>query len=226
MKKLILTLAIMLAGAAVSQAQDGQPFKFDTLYRVPARQATRSTGTQTSQGTAQRTGVSTQTRSSSATVTKTPAPIKKRKGQWSIGGGVGMSFGDYTNISISPQVGYSWSKYFTLGGGVSYNYYDDKDWDYKQHYLGGNIFLRAYPVSFLTVFVQPEIQHCWTKVDRWPASEKYEDTFGCLLVGGGLVMPMGLRGRMIASVYYDLIQNRNSPYGKQLGYSLGYSHSF
>lgn len=147
-----------------------------------------------------------------------------KKGHWSFGGNVGMSFGDNTVISIAPQAGYSFNKYLTLGGGVSYSHYDYKDYDYKRNYYGVNLFARAYPVSFITVFAQPELLRFESKDKLYDHKEK--DTFGCLLIGGGLVTPLGFNGSMIVSVYYDVVQHKYSPYKGQLGYSVGYNFSF
>lgn len=143
--------------------------------------------------------------------------------RWRFGGSVGFNFTDsYNNIRISPQVGYSFSNFFMLGMGVSYSHYKNKDYDNKTNYLGANINARIFPFRYLTAFVQPEIQH------RWGTSGHHKSktsTFGTCLVGGGIAIPVGF-GNFIAEVYYDVLQNRYTPHGKNIGYSVGYSFAF
>ena len=47
-----------------------------------------------------------------------------------------------------------------------------------------------------------------------------------LLLGGGLVLPAGGSGAFIASVFYDVLQDPNSPYGARPIYNFGYNVGF
>ncbi len=135
-----------------------------------------------------------------------------------LGGTVGMGFGNYTNINVSPQIGYMVTDYLTLGGGVSYNYYGEKDYDYSRNYLGANLYARAYPIQYLTLYVQPEVQRSWGKSG---GVKDAEDVFACLLLGAGVVLPTG-NGGVTLTFYYDVLQHHSSPYGNKIGYSVGY----
>lgn len=148
---------------------------------------------------------------------------KARKGTWEFGGSLGLSFGDYTNINISPQIGYRFNQYFSLGGGVSYNYYDDKDYDYSLNYLGFNMYMRIYPVRYFMIFGQPEIHRRWGSIH---GEDNKSEVFSCMLVGAGAIIPMGARSGMTISVHYDVSQNKYSPYGDNIGYSIGYTYNF
>ena len=133
-----------------------------------------------------------------------------------------MSFGEYTNINIAPQVGYSWNKYFTLGGGISYNYYEDTRYDQKINYAGLHIYGRAYPIDYLTVYVQPELHRRWGSIRGYPSED---NVFACLLLGAGAVIPMP-KGNVTITFYYDVLQNRYTPHGNKIGYSVGYNFRF
>jgi hypothetical protein len=80
--------------------------------------------------------------------------------------------------------------------------------------------------------VQPEVNYRFGNI-------KYYDVSGSLvqktkaeavivpslLIGGGAVFPSG-RGALIASVFYDVLQDKNSPYGARPFYTFGYNFSF
>lgn len=140
------------------------------------------------------------------------------------GGSFGMQFGDYTVINISPQVGYNFSKYFTLGAGLGYSYYKydfyGKD---KSHYASFDIFGRVYPIQYIVLSVQPEINRMWRTVEYDSGKNNFKENkfVPTVLIGGGLRF-MGF----MAMLQYDVVQDDNSPYGDRLFYSLGYSFSF
>src|ERR1017187_2606703 len=65
-----------------------------------------------------------------------------------VGGGLGLAFGTYTIVNVTPLVGYRFSELFAAGVGINYSYYGYNDgyWNYKQSYAGMSIFGRVYPV--------------------------------------------------------------------------------
>ena len=152
-----------------------------------------------------------------------PTKAQQNGGRWELGGSFGFGFGDsQTSLNVSPQVGYRLTNYLTVGGGPSYAYYKYKHLDIKSNYLGLNAFARLHPIQYLQVFVQPEIFRRWGKIGNVKDVEK---TFGALLVGGGVLIPV-VRGGILVSVYYDVIQNDYSPYKDDLMYSVGYTFYF
>lgn len=194
MKKTTLILALLFAGTTIINAQS-------TKGSVSANRRSSNTGS----------------------INTVSANSRTRQGGLELGGHFGMSFGDYTNINISPQIGYRFNRYVSLGGGMNYNYYNDSDRNYHLNYLGLNLYARAYPTRYLMAYIQPEMQRRWGKVSGADTEDKL---FGCLLVGGGAVIPVGPRSGMTVTVYYDLVQNDYSPYGDNIGYSVGYTFNF
>lgn len=149
------------------------------------------------------------------------------------GGNFGMSFGDYTFINITPQVGYQFNPYLSAGAGIGfigtgYTYRDyNGDKLYKESYnsAGINVFARVYPLRFLFVSVQPEFNYTWgkTKFYNGQSSLTLEGEFvPVLLVGAGAVIPAG-KGSFIASLQYNLLQNNRSVYGDRPFISFGYN---
>jgi hypothetical protein len=155
-----------------------------------------------------------------------------------VGGNFGLSFGDYTLINITPQVGYRFSSLFAAGLGINgqyisvKNYYTTGSSRTEEGVTGLNIFGRLYPLDQIMIQVQPEMNYRFGNI-------KYYDVSGSLvqktkadavivpslLIGGGAVFPSG-RGALIASVFYDVLQDKNSPYGARPFYTFGYNFSF
>ncbi len=141
--------------------------------------------------------------------------------RWRVGGNIGFGFGsDITNINIAPQIGYAFSDWVTVGGGMSYNYYDDSRYGYTDNYFGMNVFANIYPIQYMSILIQPEGLRRWGK-DAWGRSES--QFVPCLLVGAGVVIPTGYRGGMNIMFYYDVVQDDYSPYSDRIGCSIGYT---
>lgn len=194
----LVMFLFMLPGQGDAQ-ENRNGFRLDTIYKSNAR---RSVTTQTP--------------------VKRDIPVKSsvagQTGRWSLSGSFGMSFGDYTNIDVSPQVGYHWNEFLSAGGGVSYNYLHSSK-NYDMNYLGLNIFGRVTPVKYIALQVQPEIKASWGKVYGRKIDLRY---IPVMLVGGGCVFPTGT-GFVSVMFYYDVIQDKYSPYRKNWVCSVGYS---
>lgn len=142
----------------------------------------------------------------------------------SIGGNFSLQFGDYTVIGISPQVGYDFSKYLTAGAGLGYTYYKDKfnSGKWNSSYLSFDLFGRFYPIEYIVLGVQPEISRMWQNIKYNDGTKYSENKFvPSFLIGGGLRL-----GGMVAMIQYDVVQDKNSPYGDNLFYSIGYTFRF
>lgn len=143
------------------------------------------------------------------------------------GGNLGLQFGDYTAINIAPQIGYNLSQYINVGGGFSYTYFREKqdhgNLKISSNYLGFNLYTQIYPVQYLVFKIQPEINRMWRTYESKSAGQKYKEEkfIPVCLIGGGLRF-----GAVTAMIEYDVAQNKNSPYGSDLFYSLGYTFSF
>lgn len=196
----LFMLLFVLPGRGNAQ-ENRNGFRLDTIYKSNARKSV---------------------------VTRTPVkrniPVKssvsRQTGRWSLGGSFGMSFGDYTSIDVSPQVGYHWNEFFAAGGGISYNYHHSSK-NYDMNYLGVNIFGRVTPVKYIALQVQPEIKASWGKAYERKIDLRYVPV---MLVGGGGIIPTGM-GSLSVMFYYDVIQDKYSPYGKNWICSVGYSFS-
>ncbi len=167
-----------------------------------------------------------------------PAEDKKgfQKEKIFIGGNFGLTFGDYTLINVSPQVGYRFNNYLAAGLGINAQYISVKQYAYggqeysktSQGVTGLNIFGRVYPIDQIMIQVQPEANYVFGNIKYYtspPQTTKLDALIvPSLLIGGGAVIPSG-RGAFIASVFYDILQDKNSPYGARPIYNFGYNIS-
>jgi hypothetical protein len=155
-----------------------------------------------------------------------------------VGGNFGLTFGTYTLINVSPQIGYRFTNFFAAGVGINMQYisvkekYTNGDLYSKtsQGVAGLNIFGRVYPLKQFMLQVQPEANYIFGKqsfYDTDPHQEYKLDAqiVPSLLLGGGLVIPSG-RGAFITSVFFDVLQNKNSPYGNRPIVNFTYNIGF
>ena len=151
------------------------------------------------------------------------------------GGNFGLSFGNYTLVNVSPQVGYRFNRFLAAGAGVNFIYssfkydYNNSALNYKNEYgvVGLNIFGRVYPIDYVLLQVQPEMNYTWGKIKYYDGSPdaKLDPKFvPSLLVGGGTAIPLGnRRSVMMVMIQYDLLQNDRSPYGKKAFINVGFN---
>lgn len=152
-----------------------------------------------------------------------------------IGGNFGLTIGtNYTLINVSPQVGYRFNKTLAAGMGINAQYISEKYYygsqpAYKisRGVTGLNLFGRVYPIDEIMIQVQPEANYVFGNIKYYdgtsPASTKLDAKIvPSLLLGGGAVFPSG-RGAFIVSVFYDVLQETDSPYGARPIYNIGYN---
>ena len=151
-----------------------------------------------------------------------------------VGGNLGLAFGTYTIINVSPLVGYQLSPFFAAGVGINYSYYGYNNGIYKnsQSYAGMSVFGRAYPVRQFFIQVQPELNYIWgtstpnSGYQGYPTLKIPTQFIPSLLLGGGAAIPTGSNGAITISVMYDVLQNIYSPYYRQAVYGFGYTMGF
>lgn len=137
------------------------------------------------------------------------------------GANLGLSVSkNYTRLGFGPQAGYQFNRYFMAGVGIKYYYSKANTTAYtvKDHLLGTNLFGYFYPLSFLTIFIQPEINYIWSDLTDKSTTEttSHSGFVPSLIAGAGFRL-----GRSHITLNYDLIQHANSPHpdGVYLGVS-------
>lgn len=151
-----------------------------------------------------------------------------------VGGYFGMTFGDYTLINLSPQMGYRFNKFLAAGMGINGQYVSDRqrDWNGNSLYkssvgvIGLNVFGRVFPIPQLMLQVQPEANYIFGKDTYYtgtPTGEFKRDAMivPSLLMGGGAVLSSGGKSAYVVSIMYDVLQRTYSPYGRRPIYNFG-----
>lgn len=166
-----------------------------------------------------------------------PEPEKKGfdKSKLFFGGNFGLGFGNVsTLINVSPQIGYRFNRYLAAGAGVNFIYssyrYRFSNPEFKEQFgvAGLNIFGRVYPIDFLLLQLQPELNYTWGKYkfyDGGPDQKLDSKMVPSLIGGAGAVIPAG-RGAFLVMINYDLLQNERSPYGNRAFFNFGYNMGF
>ena len=119
------------------------------------------------------------------------------------GGGLGLSFGDFTNVTIAPQAIYNVNENVSVGAGVQYNYLKNRDVS-KATMIGGSLLGLFNPIESVQLSLELEQLH----VDRTVllTTPNLKDTFWntAIFVGAGYrVGNVSIGGR------YNLLFNKD-----------------
>lgn len=165
-------------------------------------------------------------------------PRRKRQVESSrliLGGSLGLSFGDYTNINVSPLVGYRISQLFAAGINVNAQYGAENFRDFNNNLIqknkytifGGGVWGRVYPLEWLFIHIQPEYNFINLNTTYYDdPKQTVKDNYGVpsLLMGAGYVQPIGGRASFSIMALYDVLQDSRSPYSGiilRIGANLG-----
>ncbi len=157
-----------------------------------------------------------------------------------VGGNFGLSFGNFTFINISPQLGYRFDDYFAAGVGVNgqfsqRKYKSGNTTIYKDRYgIGGmNLFGRFYPIQQGFIQLQPEMNYIWGNRVDYTQQETKSSLNGkilpSLLAGAGAYLPAGRAGGLVIMAQYDLLNktgnypNPSTPYGNKIFMTIGFN---
>lgn len=127
------------------------------------------------------------------------------------GGGIGMQFGSYTGVDVSPMVGYRLINNLQTGIKFTYQYYGGSNVSWQQNVIGGSLFAQYIFFNKFIAHAEYEVLNVHTS---WK-NNQYEDTkqwFYTPLLGGGLYQKIGNRAAIMLLILYDVGGSTNSPY--------------
>ena len=162
------------------------------------------------------------------------------------GGGFIFGIGSgYTNLGISPVVGYAITDKFSAGIGLGYQYLKAdlgiqdptgtiiSTYKFKTSMYTGGVWARYLVFQNIFVHVQPEINslEVMNSNPYFDANgniqiDKKRTTVPSLLAGIGLRQPISDRVSILAMALYDVLQEPNSPYRNTIDLRIGVAVGF
>lgn len=140
------------------------------------------------------------------------------------GGSLSLGFGSYTfNVGGNPEVGISPAQWLDVGLAFNLNYYSQRADDqgfynqntrFRSFNYGGGVFARVYPVRFLFIQAQPELNwvHYSTKSFATDQSTSGTVNSASFIAGVGYTQRIIGEGSYFLMIGLDLLNNKYSPY--------------
>jgi hypothetical protein len=131
------------------------------------------------------------------------------------GGNLGLLFGSYTYINLSPSVGYRVHPKLSTGAGIVFEYVNDKttSYPYETAIYGGKVFAQSVLFDHLILYAEDNFLSLEKKY--YDAVNHYPETGRFMVqvpwVGGGIYNKMG-NGGVYAMILFNLNRTANSPY--------------
>ena len=152
-----------------------------------------------------------------------PEKGKFKKENMFFGSGINMGIaGNYFNIGLNPELGYSVTKWLDAGVTMNVNYVSQNatefsTYSYKNFSYGAGGFLRIWPMNFIHLQVQPEYNWINSNVKNvingYTSTEKHQAA--SLLVGLGYGTHILGSHYSYVTLMIDVLQDPQSPYRDQ-----------
>ena len=125
------------------------------------------------------------------------------------GGGLGLAFGNFTNVTIAPSAKYGFSEQFSVGTGLQYSYISSNN-VYKSNIFGGSVFTLYNPVPEVQLSLDVEELNVNSTFDAIGGFQAANSSFWtrALFVGGGY----SFGGVTIGGRYNVLFDKNKSAY--------------
>ncbi len=131
------------------------------------------------------------------------------------GGGIGLQFGTYTGIEISPMIGYKPVDQLYLALKGTYQFYKDSRLDYSTDIYGGS--LLAMYIFFERIILHAEYEALsMDKSFYYPYLDEGRVWVGSPLLGIGIRQTLGQRSAVMLSLLWNLNENYYSPYSNPI----------
>lgn len=127
------------------------------------------------------------------------------------GGSIGFSFGNYFRIGVSPMVGFRYSRNWSLGVRVGYEYIRDERYSetITSSNYGFSVFDRWRPIPQLYLHIESAYYSYKLQTETF-GSEREWVPF--VFVGAGYVQRISPRVSAFVEVLFDVYRDDHSPY--------------
>lgn len=152
-----------------------------------------------------------------------------------LGGSVSLGFGSGSfGVGANPEIGYSFSQWFDAGVALNINYNSQRVYaldQYNNYYnagkassfnYGAGVFARVYPLPFLFIQAQPELNWIsYSQKDNNSGLKIKQTVNAPSLIGAiGYSQRVVTQGSYFFMVGLDLINDINSPYNDGYGHAV------
>ena len=137
------------------------------------------------------------------------------------GGGLGLQFGSYTYIELSPILGYHITPKFSAGIGATYIYLRDRANNFSTSIYGGKVFAE-YDVYR---GISPHVEYELLNLEVYGVFLRQRVYVSSLLVGGSYHQEVGTNSTIYIMLLYNLIDDIYSPYENpilRIGFNVGF----
>ncbi len=138
------------------------------------------------------------------------------------GGNLGLTFGTYTNVIVSPMVGARLNERMYAGLGIEYQYTKDKRYEPALTYnqFGARVFTQYNFIPQLFA----HLEFAAMSMEKYNLQLNKERNFvPFLYVGGGYRHMISKKSFVSFRILFDVLQNPNSPYKSwEPIYSIGF----
>ena len=138
------------------------------------------------------------------------------------GGGLGLQFGSYTYIAVSPILGYRFTDKFSGGVGATYIYLEDRAYDFSTSVYGGKVFAEY------DVFrgIAPHVEYEWLNLEVFDTrlNRRRRLNVDSFLIGASYTQAIGEHSGIYIMLLYNLMENIYSPYENpvlRIGFNVG-----
>ncbi len=152
-------------------------------------------------------------------------PIGFNKNRVFVGSGINLGFGSTTvgstfNIGLTPEIGYSLTKWLDLGVSFNLNYFSNSERDFvgatykqKSFNYGAGTFLRLYPIEDFFIQVLPEYNYINRRINyNSPVDIRIKSEAFSVLAGIGYGKRIIGQSNFYTAIMVDLARNADSPY--------------
>lgn len=161
------------------------------------------------------------------------APVEDRKDDvqpktdwWNnffTGGGIGLQFGSYTYVGLSPILGYHFTPKFSGGLGITYIYLRDKPNRFETSVYGGKIFAEYDVYKGISPHIEYELLNL--EVYDYFLSRRRRINVDSFLVGASYQQAIGENSSVYIMLLYNVLENVYSPYENpvmRIGFNVGF----
>jgi hypothetical protein len=143
-----------------------------------------------------------------------------------VGGTLGVGASNYSfNAGATPEIGYTVKEWLDVGALVNINYYSERNdptnfYNYNTRTrslnYGVGAFVRAYPLHFLFLQVEPELNFLSANYKTYnttpPTNYSLSENAPSLLIGAGYCERIAGQSNFYIAVMFDALNSKYSPY--------------